>query len=111
MSEKVKETLEKQLPFERLMENPFVLHELKTIEVDTEKRIFRINGKDFGRKCTGFSIICQSYDRFDIRVEIDTTVVYTSIRDGVLAEERIYTTDAPRFSELEKQSGQIEKAT
>ena len=100
MSEKAKETLEKQrqLLSERSMENPFVPHELKTIEVDTEKRIFRINGNDFGKGCTGFSILCQRYDSFDIRVEIDTTVVYTSIRDGVLAEERTYTTDAPWFS-------------
>ena len=30
------------------MSKIFVPHELKTIEVDTEKKIFRINGEDFG---------------------------------------------------------------
>ena len=33
------------------MNKIFVPHELKTIEVDTEKKIFRINGEDFGREC------------------------------------------------------------
>ena len=40
------------------MNKIFVPHELKTIEVDTEKKIFRINGEDFGRECTGFIISC-----------------------------------------------------
>lgn len=64
------------------MSKIFVPHELKTIEVDTEKKIFRINGEEFGRDCTGFTITCRRYDSFDIRVEVDTTVRYISIRDG-----------------------------
>jgi hypothetical protein len=92
-------------------DNPFVPRELKTIEVDTEKKIFRVNGEDFGNGCTGFAIICQRYDRFDIRMEIDTTVVYAAIRDGKLAAERTYTTDVPWFSESNEQPSQIEEAT
>lgn len=58
----------------------FIPHALKTIEVDTEKKIFRINGEDFGKGCTGFSITCHSYNSFDIRVEVDTTVRFVAIR-------------------------------
>lgn len=64
------------------MKKIFVPHELKTIEVDAENKIFKINGEDFGEGCTGFTITCQRYDSFDIRVEVDTTVNFVSIRDG-----------------------------
>lgn len=37
----------------------FTPHELKTIEVDVEKKIFKVNGEDFGMNCTGFSISCE----------------------------------------------------
>lgn len=59
------------------MEKLFVPHELKTIEVDTEKKIFRINGEDFGEKCTGFMITCTP-DDFRVDMEIDTTVHFAS---------------------------------
>ena len=38
----------------------FVPHELKTIEIDVEKKIFRVNGEDFGKGCTGFQIFCDT---------------------------------------------------
>lgn len=41
----------------------FGLHELKTVEIDVEKKIFRINGEDFGRDCTGFELFCSTADR------------------------------------------------
>ncbi len=74
----------------------FVPHELKTIEVDVDKKIFRINGEDFGRGCTGFRIECRGYKRFDIRVEIDTTVKLVSIM-GDQYEERTYKTNDPWY--------------
>lgn len=76
----------------------FVPHELKKIEVDTEKKIFRINGEDFGKDCTGFSITCQRHDCFDIRVEVDATVRYVSIKNGECVVDRQYTTNTPYFS-------------
>ena len=69
------------------MERVFVPHELKTIEVDAEKKIFKINGEEVGRVCTGFTITCQRYDSFDIRVEVDTTVKFVSIREGKCVNE------------------------
>lgn len=65
----------------------FIPHDLKTIEVDTEKKDFKINGEEFGRDCTGFTITCMSYKDFDIRVEVNTTVRFVSIREGKLASD------------------------
>lgn len=62
------------------MEKVFVPHELRTIEVDVEKKIFRINGEDFGKGCTGFTISCEGYNEFWIRMEINTTVQFASYR-------------------------------
>lgn len=59
------------------MSGIFTPHELKTIEVDVEKKIFRVNGEDFGERCTEFSISCsakRNTDEFlnvDMRIESD----------------------------------------
>lgn len=82
----------------------FVPHELKTIEVDVEKKIFRINGEDFGRGCTGFSITCHGYQEFDIRAEVDTTVHLVSIHSGKCVADREYQTGDTWFSTPEKRS-------
>lgn len=68
------------------MSEIFIPHTLKTIEVDTEKKTFKINGEDFGRDCTGFTITCHSYNSFDIRVEVDTTVRFVAIRGECATE-------------------------
>lgn len=59
-------------------EKIFVPHELKTIEVDVEKKIFRVNGENFGKGCTGFNISCDVDDGYKIHMEIDTRVVLSS---------------------------------
>ncbi len=51
-------------------------HELKTIEIDTEKKIFRVNGEDFGKGCSGFTISCEGPGEFEIWLSVDTTVHY-----------------------------------
>lgn len=72
------------------MDKIFIPHELKTIEVDTEKKIFRINGEDFGDGCTGFTISCTPGE-FKIRVEIDTTVEFANYSDkGELKQQGEY---------------------
>lgn len=72
------------------MNKIFILHELKTIEVDTEKKIFRINGENFGDGCTGFTISCTPGE-FKIRVEIDTTVEFANYSDkGELKQQEEY---------------------
>ena len=53
-------------------------HELKTIEVDVEKKIFKVNGVPFGDRCTGFNISCEAGEGFKIRMDIDTTVQLAS---------------------------------
>ncbi len=72
------------------MEKIFVPHELKTVEIDTEKHIFRVNGEDFGKGCTSFKIICNEYESFDIYVDIETTVHFSKIRNGALSETGSY---------------------
>lgn len=72
------------------MNRIFIPHELKTIEVDTEKKIFRINGEDFGRECTGFMISCAP-DDFRIDMEVDTTVHFANYSNkGVQREQGTY---------------------
>ncbi len=83
------------------MDHIFIPHELKTIEVDTEKRIFRVNGEDFGKGCTGFRIECRRYDEFDIRMEIGTTVHLASIRDGQCVTQAQRKTHDPWYATLE----------
>ncbi len=82
------------------MENRiFIPHELKTIEVDAEKKIFRVNGEDFGENCTGFTIHCNRYNDFDVRIEIGTTVIIATYgEDQQKTNEHQYKTDAPWFS-------------
>lgn len=52
------------------MEEPqfIVPQELKTIEVDVEKRIFKVNGKPFGEDCKAFAISCDAVDGYRIRM-------------------------------------------
>lgn len=54
----------------------FAPHHLKTIEVDTENKVFKVNGEDFGVGCTGFLIECTGYEEFSIEMRIDTHVRY-----------------------------------
>lgn len=59
----------------------FTPHELKTIEVDVEKKIFKVNGEDFGKNCTGFSIsgAVGAFDQwFDITMNISSDVIFGS---------------------------------
>ena len=77
------------------MKKIFIPHELKTIEVDTEKKIFRVNGEDFGCECTGFMITCAP-DDFRIDMEVDTTVHFASYSSkGVQREQGRYKSDFP----------------
>lgn len=67
----------------------FVPHELKTIEVDTEKKIFRVNGEDFGKGCSYFMISCDAADGYKVRLEIDAKVIlasYEGIRRASVSE-------------------------
>ena len=66
--------------------------ELKTIEVDVEKKIFKVNGKDFGRCATGFMISCEAAVGYQITMEIESTVRIAEYRmsDGQKPTDRTY---------------------
>ena len=76
----------------------FSPHVLRTVEVDVENKIFKINGEEFGKSCTGFTIECKPSE-LSVRMEIDTKVVYSTYsRSGELKESRDYQTNTPWFS-------------
>lgn len=65
----------------------FVPHELKTIEIDVEKKIFRVNGEDFGKDCTGFHIFCSTRhatdnERYSVCLDIDTDIRFKANYDA-----------------------------
>lgn len=69
----------------------FTPHELKTIEVDVEKKIFRVNGEDFGHGCTEFEIRCSAGkdDFFKVNMRVGTTVNFSSYdRNGNKRSDR-----------------------
>lgn len=48
------------------------LYELKRIEIDLERGIFKVNGEDFGEGCTGLYIDCDTgrVETYKVYVEI-----------------------------------------
>lgn len=67
------------------MSGIFTPHELKTIEVDVEKKIFRVNGEDFGEGCTEFSISCsaeRNTDEFlNVNMRIESDVHFSTYNE------------------------------
>ncbi len=49
--------------------------EIKTLEVDTEKKIFKLNGVDFGDDCDYFEISCTGGEGFKIRLELSKRII------------------------------------
>lgn len=68
--------------------NIFIPRRLKTIEVDTEEKIFKVNGENFGMGCPGFSISCDGPGLFDIRMELDTTVRYVHYENNEIVSDK-----------------------
>ena len=66
--------------------------ELKTIEVDVEKKIFRVNGKDFGKGTTAFSISSKAGENCQIIMETDAETCIAEYRmwDGKKKTDRTY---------------------
>lgn len=56
----------------------FTPQKLKTIEIDVEKKIFRVNGEDFGKDCTSFSLDCSAgrsnSERYAVCMDIRTDI-------------------------------------
>lgn len=83
------------------MSELFVPKGLEKIEVDVKNKIFKINGKDFGEGCSGFTITCRP-DKWEVRAEVDTTVTFLSFdKAGVQNENRTYETDETWFRDAE----------
>lgn len=52
-----------------------VPQEIKTLEVDAEKKIFKLNGVDFGDGCDYFEISCTGGEGFKIRMELSKRII------------------------------------
>lgn len=57
--------------------------ELKTVEIDVEKKIFRVNGEDFGKVVSGFVLNCtepkdREKDWFKVFLTLKTDIRYSS---------------------------------
>ena len=83
--------------------NVFAPHVLKSIEVDADEKIFRVNGEDFGAGCTGFTISCHDYESFDIRMEIENAVRFITIRDGECVSDVEHPMGYSWYSDRERQ--------
>ncbi len=62
--------------FEEILSN--VPQEIKTLEVDVEKKIFRLNGIDFADGCDYFSVSCEGGKGFHVRMELNKKIVCTN---------------------------------
>ena len=66
--------------------NPVPPRELKTVEIDVENKIFRVNGEDFS-KVTGFNLSCKpsSSDRekdwFKVILSLESNIRYLNEYD------------------------------
>lgn len=60
-----------------MKEKIFTPHELKTIEVDVEKKIFRINGEDFGGGFQEFTITCNP-DEWNITMQMTQELIFST---------------------------------
>ena len=62
---------------EQVKEKLFAPYKLKTIEVDVEKKIFRINGEDFGEGCQEFTITCNP-DEWNITMQMTQELIFSN---------------------------------
>lgn len=60
----------------------FVPHDLKTIEIDIEKKIFRVNGEDFGNSSIELDIRCSANgdpsDYLKVVMETESRIVFAN---------------------------------
>lgn len=66
-------------------------HKLKTLEIDIENKIFRINGEDFGKKCKSVSIVCTPPEwRYSVIVDKPIEFVATYDLKGAKKNRAVY---------------------
>ena len=62
---------------------PIPPRELKTVEIDVENKVFRVNGEDFGKVVEGFTLSCLSHedkekDWFNVTLQLVDRLTYTN---------------------------------
>ncbi len=73
---------------------PIPPRELKTVEIDVENKVFRVNGEDFGKVVEGFTLSClihedKEKDWFNVTLQLVDRLTYTNGYDinGSLTSE------------------------
>ncbi len=51
------------------MNEIFDVPKLETVEIDVNKKIYRVNGKDFGKHCVGFEMACDVTRGFKLKID------------------------------------------
>ena len=51
-------------------------NELKTVEIDIEKKVFNVNGVPFGEGCRSFVISFDAVEGHSMRMDINTSVKF-----------------------------------
>lgn len=62
--------------------DPIPPRELKTVEIDVEKKLFLVNGEDFGKVARGFVLACteprdEESDWFRVTLNLITDLCYS----------------------------------
>lgn len=63
--------------------DPIPPRELKTVEIDVENKIFRVNGEDFGKVVEGFTLSCIGHENkekgwFFVTLRLVSRLTYTN---------------------------------
>ena len=67
-----------------------VPQEIKTLEVDTEKKIFRLNGIDFADGCDYFEVSCEGGEGFKVRMDLNKRIALVSYdHNNVLKDVKV----------------------
>nr|UWD72780.1 MAG: hypothetical protein [Bacteriophage sp.] len=76
--------------FEKILAG--VPQEIKTLEVDTEKKVFKLNGVNFGDGCDYFEISCTGGEGFKIRMELSKRIICANYRLDNALKKMFYQT-------------------
>lgn len=82
---------------EKTRERFIPISELETVEIDVKNKVFRVNGREFGKDATQFSLFCHvspnDGEWWKMSLSIDTSVTYLANYDidgkQMSAEKRI----------------------
>ena len=83
-----------------------VPQEIKTLEVDAEKKVFKLNGVDFGNRCDSFSVSCKGGEGFRIKMQLSMSIICANYGfDNAMKEPPTVWKCIPESSHIRKKEG------